>query len=100
MYTKERVEKAKESLLNELQKEGYINSVVEIDKEVLNEDSLALTFNVNKGDEILIKKASYIGAKYLEQSDFDDVTANKEEEFMPWWFGQNSGEIKIGSNVI
>jgi len=95
MYTKERVEKAKESLLNELQKEGYINSVVEIDKEVLNEDSLALTFNVNKGDEILIKKASYIGAKYLEQSDFDDVTANKEEEFMSWWFGQNSGELKL-----
>lgn len=95
MYTKERVQKAKESLLNELQKEGYINSVVEIDKEVLNEDSLALTFNVNKGDEILIKKASYIGAEYLEQADFDDVTANKEEEFMSWWFGQNSGELKL-----
>lgn len=95
MYTKERVQKAKESLLNELEKEGYINSVVEIDKEVLNEDSLALTFNVNKGDEILIKKASYIGAEYLEQDDFDDVTANKEEEFMSWWFGQNSGELKL-----
>jgi len=95
MYTKERVQRAKDSLLQELQKEGYVNSVVEIDKEVLNNDSLALTFHVNKGDEILIKKANYFGSSYLEQDDFDAVTANKEEEALSWWFGQNNGELKL-----
>lgn len=95
MYTEKRVEEAKRILLDMLENEGYINSVVETDIEKLNEHSLKLTFNVNKGDEIIIKKANYYGADKLDQDDFDNVTANKEKEIASWWFGQNDGEVKV-----
>jgi len=95
MYTPARIKDAKKILLTMLENEGYINSVVETDIEKLNEHSLKVTFNVNKGDEIIIKKANYYGADKLDQGDFDVVTANKEKEFASWWFGQNDGEVKI-----
>ncbi|AXX89796.1 outer membrane protein assembly factor BamA [Arcobacter suis] len=95
MYTEKRVKEAKEKLLSMLESEGFINSVVETEIERINEQSLKVTFNVNKGDEIIIKKANYHGADKLEQDDFDHVTANKEIEFASWWFGQNDGEVKI-----
>ena len=95
MYTEKRVKEAKEKLLSLLQSEGFINSVVETEIEKINDKSLKITFNVNKGDEIIIKKANYHGSKDLDQSDFDHVTANKEIEFASWWFGQNDGEVKI-----
>jgi len=95
MYTEKRIKEAKEKLLSMLETEGYINSVVETEVEKINEQSLKVTFNVNKGDEIIIKRANYHGADNLEQDDFDTVTANKEIEFASWWFGQNDGEVKI-----
>nr|WP_207190518.1 outer membrane protein assembly factor BamA [Aliarcobacter lanthieri] len=95
MYSEKRVKEAKETLLKMLESEGYINSVVEVETETINEDSLKVTFNVNKGDEIIIKKANYHGSDNLSQDDFDKVTANKEKEFASWWFGQNDGEVKI-----
>lgn len=95
MYTEKRVEDSKKILLDMLENDGYINSVVETEIEKLNEHSIKLTFFVNKGDEIIIKKANYYGANKLGQSDFDQVTANKEKEIASWWFGQNDGEVKI-----
>ena len=91
----QKINEAKKALLNMLENEGYINSVVEIDIEKLNEHSVTVTFNVNKGDEIIIKKANYYGAENLDEDDFEEVTANNEEEFASWWFGQNDGEVKI-----
>ena len=95
MYTEKRVKEAKDKLLNILSSEGFINSVVEIETENINEKSVKVTLNVNKGDEIIIKEANYHGSDNLEQDDFDHVTANKEIEFASWWFGQNDGEVKI-----
>lgn len=100
MYTKERIENAKKTLLTMLEMEGYINSVVEPEIEYINENAVKVTFNVNKGDEIIITKAHYYGADNLDQSDFDTVTANKEVEFLPWFFGQNDGEVKINELPI
>ncbi|WP_320034012.1 outer membrane protein assembly factor BamA [Campylobacterota bacterium DY0563] len=94
MYSTEKIKKAKEELLRELEKEGYINSVVEVEIENLNENAVSITFNVNKGDEIVIKKVNYFGAKSLSTGKFEKVTANKEEEFASWFFTQNDGELK------
>ncbi len=93
MYSEKRIKSAKEKLLKELEREGYINSVVETEVEHLNEDSVAITFNVNKGDEIIIKKVNYFGSENLEASDFEPATANKEVEFASWFITQNSGEL-------
>ncbi|QKF73353.1 beta-barrel assembly machinery complex, BamA/YaeT protein [Aliarcobacter faecis] len=95
MYTEKRVKEAENKLLSMLESEGFINSVVETEVETLGENAKKVTFYVNKGDEIIINNAQYHGAKNLGQSDFDDVTANKEKEFASWWFGQNTGELKL-----
>jgi outer membrane protein insertion porin family len=95
MYSKKRIANAKEALLNELKKEGYIDSVVEADITNLNDHSVAVTFNVRKGDKIIIKKVNYNGAKNLDEDNFEPATANKEEDFITWWFGQNDGELKL-----
>ena len=95
MYTVDRIEDAKQKLLKELEKDGYINSVVEVDTEKISDESLAITFNVNKGDQIIIDTLNYFGVKNLKVSDFEGVTANKEIDWFPWFFGQNNGELKI-----
>lgn len=95
MYSKKRVDQAKKALLRELEREGYINSVVEIETEDINENSISVTFNVNKGEEIIIKRATYHGASRLSVDDIEEITANKEEDAVSWWFGQNSGELML-----
>ncbi len=95
LFTKAKVESAKQVLLDLLESEGYINSVVEADIEEINEQSLKLTFSVNKGEPIVITDAKYYGAEELDQDDFDTVTANKPIEMASWFFGQNDGEVKI-----
>lgn len=94
LYSAKRIKKAKENLLKQLENEGYINSVVEVEVENLNDAAVSVTFNVNKGDEIVIKNVNYFGANNLEESDFEDVIANKEEEFASWFITQNDGELK------
>ena len=94
-YEKTKVVRAKKAILMELEREGYINSVVEVDTEIINKDAVSLTFTVNKGDEILIKKVNYFGDSVLDEDDFEDITANKEEDYVSWWFGQNSGELAL-----
>jgi len=94
MYTKRKVQQAKKSLLIALERDGYINSVVETEVEDVNETSVAVTFNVNKGEEIIIKNISYKGAKELDEGDFETVIANKEEDCcFTWFIGVNDGEM-------
>ncbi|OUR74749.1 outer membrane protein assembly factor BamA, partial [Arcobacter sp. 31_11_sub10_T18] len=94
-YTKKRLETAKKTLLLELEKEGYINSVVEVNVEEINEDSVALNFDVNKGEAIVIKKVNYFGSKELEESDFEEIIVNKKEDYLGWFWGFHDGEVKL-----
>ncbi len=96
MYTKKRIESAKNALLAALDREGYINSVVEVEVEDISDTSVAIKFNVNKGEEIIIKKVLYKGATIFTDSDFETMIANKEEDCcFTWFFGQNDGEINF-----
>lgn len=93
MYSEKRVNEAKEVLLKSLEQEGYINSVIEVEVERINDNAVSIIFHVNKGDEIIIKKVNYFGAKNLEESDFEQTIANKEEEFASWFITQNDGKL-------
>ena len=96
MYTENKIQRAKDALLLELEREGYINSVVEVDIETINNKNVAVEFSVNKGDEIIIKNIKFKGAKFLDTSDFETVIANKEEDCcFTWFFGQNDGEMNF-----
>ncbi len=95
MYTEKRILEAKNILLGELKKEGYINSVVEVEENLVNPQSMAIKFMVNKGAEVIIKKVNYIGAKELGKEQFVENTANKEEDTISWWFGHSDGVMQF-----
>ncbi|MEA3384424.1 MAG: outer membrane protein assembly factor BamA [Campylobacterota bacterium] len=96
MYTPKRVQRAKTALLLSLEREGYINSVVEVEVENINDTSVLVKFDVNKGEPIIIDEIIYKGLKSLDISDVEAVIANKEEDCcFTWFFGQNDGEMNF-----
>jgi len=96
MYTPQKIESAKKQLLVNLEREGYIHSTIEIDVETLSDTSVKVTFNVNKGMEVIIDKISYKGLKAFDISEVESVIANKEEDCcFTWFFGQNDGELDL-----
>ncbi|MEA1982273.1 MAG: outer membrane protein assembly factor BamA [Campylobacterota bacterium] len=86
---------AKKRIIEAISQEGKIDSVVEVQKEYLENGSIKVTFIVNEGEEIIIQKLNYSGVYGLESDDFDEVIANKEHEFMGWFWGQNDGKMSL-----
>jgi len=95
LYDAKRLESAKKRIIDALSADGKIDSVVEIDSEKLENGSMHVTFVVNEGEEIIIKKVHYAGVNALNSDDFDSMIANKQQEFMGWMWGRNDGKMKL-----
>jgi outer membrane protein insertion porin family len=95
LYDEKRLEAAKKRIIEALSTDGKIDSVVEIDSEKLSNGSMQVTFIVNEGEEITIKKLTYAGVLTQDPDDFEDTIANKEEQFMGWLWGRNDGKMKV-----
>ena len=95
LYDEQKVEAAKKRIIEALNHEGKIDSVVEVEKEVQENGSIHLKFVTNEGEKIIIDKIKYSGMNKFIGTDFDDVVANKEHQFMGWLWGRNSGDLKI-----
>lgn len=96
LYDEKKIEAAKKRIIEAINQDGKIDSVIEVEKELLDNGSIKLTFIVNEGEEIIIKKLKYSGTSGLKSSSFDSVIANKEREFMGWLWGRNDGKMKVG----
>jgi outer membrane protein insertion porin family len=95
LYDEKKLEAAKQRIIDAISQEGKIDSVVEIETTYLKNGSVKVTFVVNEGEEIIIKKIEYSGVYGLDPDDFDDVIANKQQEFMGWFWGQNDGKMSL-----
>jgi outer membrane protein insertion porin family len=95
LYDPKKLEAAKKRIIESLSQEGKIDSVVEIETEHLENGSVAVTFVVNEGETILIEKLRYSGVHGLDSDSFDDAVANKEHEFMGWFWGRNDGKMML-----
>ena len=95
LYDEKKLEAAKKRIIEAISQEGKIDSVVEIETTYLENGSVKVTFIVNEGEEIIIKDIEYSGVHGLDPDDFDDVIANKQEEFMGWFWGQNDGKMHL-----
>jgi len=95
LYDSRRVEKAKATLISRLESQGYYDTVVEVSTSPVGESSIAVTFDVNKGEKIKIKKINFVGAEELGQSDLEFDLANKEEDFLGWMPFMNNGVARI-----
>ena len=96
LYNEKKLESAKKRIINALSQDGKIDSVVEIEKEFLDNGSIKVTFIVNEGEKIIISKLDYSGVKGLNSEDFDSVIANKEHQWMGWFIGRNDGKMSLG----
>lgn len=95
LYDEKKLEAAKKRIIDAISKEGKIDSVVEVKTTHLKNGSVKVTFIVNPGEEIIIKKLQYSGVYGLDPDDFDDVIANKQKEFMGWFWGRNDGKMSL-----
>jgi len=68
LYDEMRVQRAKKTMQAALEAKGNYDSVVEVTTTPVGENAVAVTFDVNKGEKIKIKKLNFIGAKevYLD----------------------------------
>lgn len=91
LYDERRINQAKETLISKVEAEGYYDTIVEVTKEKVH-DSYAITFDVNKGEKIKIKKNNFIGAKKLNQSEIEKDLVNKEPDYLSWipFFGSDA----------
>jgi len=96
LYNEKRLEEAKKRIIQAINQEGKIDSVVEIQKEYLDNGSMKVTFLVSEGAEIIIKKLDYSGVNDLDSSEFNTVIANKEHQWMGWFWGRNEGKMSLG----
>ena len=95
LYDEKKLEAAKKRIIDAISKDGKIDSVVEVETKYLKNGSVKVTFVVNEGEEIIIKKLQYSGVYGLDSDDFNDVIANKEKQFMGWFWGRNNGKMSL-----
>ena len=95
LYDEVKLEAAKKRIIDAISQEGKIDSVVEVETEYLDNGSVKVTFVVNPGEEITITKLQYSGVKGVDPSDFDSVIANKQHQFMGWFWGRNDGKMSL-----
>ena len=96
LYDEMRIERAKKTMQAALEAKGNYDSVVEVTTKPVGKNAVAVTFDVNKGEKIKIKKLNFIGAKALDKSDLEDSLVNQEEDalgFIPFFF--HNGEVKV-----
>jgi outer membrane protein insertion porin family len=90
LYDKKKIESAKKKLIKKIESEGYYDTVVEVTVEP-KEDSVALTFAVNKGEKVYIQNIDFEGAKKIDTDELEDALANQEEDTLGWLPGLNDG---------
>ncbi|MDF1884198.1 outer membrane protein assembly factor BamA [Sulfurimonas sp. SAG-AH-194-C21] len=95
LYDEKILQDAKKRIIEAISQEGKLDSVVEIKTEYLENGSIKVIFSVNEGEEIIINRLEYSGVKGLDPSEFDSVIANKEHDFMGWFWGQNDGKMSV-----
>ncbi len=95
IFDMKKLEAAKKRIIEAISQDGKIDSVVEIRTQKLDSGGIKVTFVVNEGEEIVIQKLRYSGVKQLDSEEFDDVIANKEHEFMGWFWGRNDGKMHL-----
>ncbi|WP_457744185.1 outer membrane protein assembly factor BamA [Sulfurimonas sp.] len=95
LFDEIKLEAAKKRIIDAISQEGKIDSVVEIKTTHLKNGSIKVTFIVNPGEEIIIDKLQYSGVHGLNSEDFNSVIANKQHQFMGWFWGRNDGKMSL-----
>lgn len=95
LYDESVVKEAAERMRMFYEVRGYFDTIVEFSTEPLsNSSGLQLNFEVNRGENIIIKNVHLSGSEKLDYGDVEPMIANKEKEFMGWMWGRNDGTLR------
>ena len=94
-FDEQKIERAKTILKTVLEYQGYYGSLVKEELTKVNEGAYNIVFNVNRGENILIKKAHYEGSQKLKRNKIESLSANKQRDFMGWMWGLNDGKLHL-----
>ncbi len=94
LYDERKIKTIKEKLTKKLESEGYYDSTVEIENKKTKTGSVHTDIKIKKGEPVYITKVNLIGAKHFDYDDIKDVVANREKQFMGWFFGRDDGKLK------
>jgi len=95
MYDELKVQEAKKLIIEYLQSKGNYDSVVEVSTRSVGKRAVALTFEINKGEKLKIKKINFIGAESLEKRTLESQLANKEEGWLSFIPLLGGGEVRV-----
>lgn len=95
VYDELKIANTRKKIIALLESQGFYNTVVEVKTEEISQNALKVTLEINKGEEIIIRKANYYGRDELKVSRIEASTANKERDFLGWMWGFNSGKLQI-----
>ncbi len=95
LYDPKKLEAAKKRIVDKISEEGKIDSVVEMETKHLDNGSVSVTFVVNEGETIIIDSMRFSGVRAFDPEMFDDAIANKEHQFMGWFWGRNEGKMML-----
>jgi len=93
IYTPEKARQAKEAIIRAMEARGLYGTTVDIKVEPVN-DSVALTFDVNKGEEIKITSVKFVGNEKVDASDLEEDLVNKKGNWLSWvpFIGDGGGK--------
>ena len=93
-YTTGKVVKAKKIIREALGAAGYKR--VTVQSAVSDKGSaVGLTFTINKGNKVTIRKVEIVGNKKVPSAELTSHVINKKAEFMGWFPGRSSGTANI-----
>ena len=95
LYDTARIESTRKRILEALNQEGKIDSIVEVESKKLDNGSMQVTFLANEGKEIVIKELKYYGVAGVDPEAFEKTIANKEKDTLGWLWGFNDGKMKL-----
>jgi outer membrane protein insertion porin family len=70
-----------ENITNAYQSLGFLLADIDIQKEILDENSLNLIIEINRGEKIKVKKINFIGDKKIKERRLRDIIVTTEDKF-------------------
>ncbi len=95
VYDEIAIKNASERVRQFYEARGYFDTLVSVEEEKINDGSIRLIIQINRGENITIKKVHLIGASVLDYDDIEPLIANKSREWAGWMWGRNDGKVKI-----
>ncbi len=90
VYSPRKIENAKRAIIKSMEGSGYYGTTVETSVKPVN-DSVAITFDVNRGEKIKIEKVTFVGNEKVKSSALEANLANKEGGILGFLPGFSDG---------